>query len=286
MSSSLWVIDVSEGDFQSHVVERSRTVPVVIDFWAPWCGPCRQLGPLLERLAQEAAGEFVVAKVNVDENQELAATFGVSGIPAVFAVRDGNVVDHFTGLMPEDHLRKFLAALTPSRADALAAAGAEAEASDPAAAEARYRDALAQDPRHEPARVGLARVLLQGQGHEGEAAERLRGIDSGEFAQEAERLRRVLQVREAPHADADLATARSAVASNPDAADAHLRLGTVLAARGDYPAALEALIGAAERDKALAAGAVRELMVTIFHIVGVRSELADAYRDRLRGLLY
>ena len=134
--------------------------------------------------------------------------------------------------------------------------------------------------------MGLARVLLLQPGRETEAVELLHGIEAGAFAPEAERLRRVLQLREAPHADTDLEAARAAVASSPDAADARQRLGAVLAARGEYPAALEALIGAAERDKALAAGAVRELMVTIFHIIGVRSELADTYRDRLRGLLY
>jgi putative thioredoxin len=281
-----WVFDVSEADFQAEVVDRSRRVPVVIDFWAPWCGPCRRLGPHLEKLAEESAGRFVLAKVNVDENQELAARFGVSGIPAVFAVRDAKVVDHFTGLMPEDELRRFLAGLAPTEADQFAATGFEQEADDLAAAEAKYRAALAADPRHEAACVGLARVLLASEGREAGAAELLCGVEAGEFAQEADRLRRIIQLREAPHSDADLAAARQAVAAAPEAAEARLRLGAVLAGRGEYAEALVALIEAAERDKVLAGTAIRELMVTVFHVVGVRSPLSETYRDRLQRLLY
>ena len=286
VSARPWVTHVTEDGFQADVVERSQQVPVVIDFWAPWCGPCRALGPLLERLADEAAGAFVLAKVNVDENPDLAARFGVSGIPAVFAVRNARVVDHFTGLLPEDDLRGFMARLVPSPAERLVHDAAAAETSEPVAAEGAYRSALAVDPRSERARLGLARVLLRSDGREEEADGLLRGIESGEEAAEADRLRRVIQIRESPHGDADLATARAAVAGQPDAAAGYFRLGQVLAGRGAYTDALEALIAAAERDKKLAGGPVRELMVAIFQVIGVRSPEADAYRDRLQSLLY
>ena len=286
MARNEWVVTVTEADFEAEVVERSRQVPVVLDFWAPWCGPCRTLGPLLEQLAAESAGGFVLAKVNVDENQGLAAQFQVDGIPAVFAVRDAKVVDGFTGLLPEEQLRQFIAGLAPSESDKLLSDAASKETADPAAAEAGYRAALAADAGNEVVRVGLARVLLGGAGREAEAGELLRGIESGEHAPEAERLRRVLQVREASHTDADLSAARAAVDADAESAEARYRLGAVLAARGDYPAALESLLTAAERDKKLAGAAVRELMVTVFHIIGVRSELADEYRDKLRALLY
>jgi len=268
------------------VLERSRGVPVVVDFWAPWCGPCRALGPLLEQMAAEADGEFVLAKVNVDENPGVAGQFGVSGIPAVFAIRDGKVVDEFAGLLPEPELRQFLARLAPSEADLLVATAAGAEGSDPAAADAGYRAVLKADPRHEAARVGLARVLLRGEGREAEAADLLRGIEVGDHAREADRLRRVLKLREAAHSDADLAAARSATATAPDSAEGYLRLGAVQAARGAYTEALETLLAAAERDKPLARGPVRELMVDIFNVIGVRSPEADAYRARLQSLLY
>ncbi len=286
MAGSEWVSDVTEADFQAAVVDASRERPVVVDFWAPWCGPCRQLGPLLEALAAEKAGAFQLAKVNTDENPNLAGEFGVEGIPAVYAVKDGRVVDQFTGLIPEPQLREFLGRLAPSEADARLAAARKLEPTDPAAAEAAYREAFAADAANEAARVGLARVLLAGRGREAEAVELLAPVAYGDHAEEAGRMRLVAELRDGPHADADLTAARSAADAAPDAAEPRLALGTVLAARGEYRAAMDELIAAAERDKKLGGGPVRELMVKIFKVIGNRSDEADEYRDRLRKLLY
>lgn len=286
MAQTEWVTEVNEPDFQERVLDRSRQVPVVVDFWAPWCAPCRQLGPLLERLANESAGGFVLAKINVDDNQSLAGEFGVEGIPAVFAVRDGEVIDQFVGLLPESQLQQWLAGLIPSDADKQFRQAAELETTDPAAADTAYRAVLTADPKHEAARVGLARVLLVNPEHEEEAASLLRGIESGPNATEAERLRRVIRLREVTHGDGDLANAEAGVVTHPEAAEDWYQLGAVLAARGRYTEALDSLLAAAERDKKLAGKAVRELMVEIFHIIGVRSPVADDYRDRLQRLLY
>lgn len=156
------VIDVTEATFAEEVLRRSHERPVVVDFWAEWCGPCRTLGPVLERLAVEAKGEWVLAKVDVDANGSLAAAAQVQGIPAVRAFRDGRQVDEFTGALPESQVREWLVGLGPQPAD-LAVAGATeaAEAGDLEAARDGFRRALDLDPGHEMARKGLAEVELR-----------------------------------------------------------------------------------------------------------------------------
>jgi putative thioredoxin len=286
MAPSAWVRDVAEADFEREVIERSHERPVVVDFWAPWCGPCRMLGPLLERLAEEGGGDFLLAKVNVDEAPGLAAHFGIDGIPAVKAFRDGRLVLEFVGLLPEPQLRQFLDRVRPSEADRLAGQAGPLEETDPARAEELYRRAAELDRDHEAARIGLARVLLT-RGRDEEAAEVLERLGpGGEQGAEYARLEAALFLRRHGREFGDAAALRKRVDADPENAQLRFELGSALAAAGRYPEALEQLLAAAARDRKLAAAKVREVMVKVFHAVGVRSPLADDYRDKLSRLLY
>jgi putative thioredoxin len=286
MSKSAWVFDVGEADFEEKVVKQSHETPVVVDFWAPWCGPCKSLGPILEGMIEKRGGAVLLAKVNTDEAQELATQFGISGIPHVVAFRKGRAVVQFTGLLPQGQLDDFFDRLAPSEAEKNAEAAAQLEKTNPAEAEKMYRLALKGDPKQEDAIVGLARVLIELKKHE-EAADLLQNVGlHSEHGAEAEKLRAVLwlcgQAKELPGEE----VLRAKVKAEPKNAQALCDLGCVLAANGKTTDALETLLQAGQLDRKLASTRIRETMVKVFFVIGVRSELADAYRDKLTKMLY
>jgi putative thioredoxin len=273
-------IDVDDADFAREVLERSRSLPVVVDFWAPWCGPCRALGPLLDRLADEHAGAFVLAKLDVDRSPATAQRYGVRSIPLVLAFRDGEVVAEFTGAQPEPVVRQFLERLLPSEADGLAKEADElAEGGHTNAAEERYRRALSLDSRHERALLGLARLL--GERGERDAALELLARGAGP---ELERLGAELRTRGEPAADLD--GLRERLARDPDELAARLALGRALAARGDYEAALAELLAVVERDAAFEDQAARRAMLDVFEVLGRDHPLTEPFRSALARALF
>jgi putative thioredoxin len=245
------VFDVGENEFMERVIDRSRQLPVVVDFWADWCGPCRALSPALERAASARAGKVELAKVDVDANQMLAQSFGIRGIPTVKAFRDGRLVDEFTGAIPPAEVERFFDALVPSEADELAAGDGEAS----------LRKALELDPGHAGAAIALARLLLE----RGDLDEALALVEPlhGDFVAIglAARIRLVQQGRDPGGAF--------------EAWDA-----------GDHEAALErlqeALASASGQDER---DLLRQAMVAIFTELGPQSELASRHRRRLAAAL-
>jgi putative thioredoxin len=278
------VIDVTDDTFERDVLGRSAELPVVVDFWAPWCAPCRALGPTLERLAIEHDGGFVLAKVNVDEAPGVAQAMRIQSIPAVKAFRDRTLVAEFVGAQPEHAVRQFLAAVLPTEADHLARDGeAHVAAGDSGAAETAFREALRRDARQPRALLGLARIHAA-RGAAGEALSLLERIPpSAAVAREAERLAAELRTR--VDATGDEATLRARVAANLEDLDARLGLGRVLAARGRYEEALAELLEVVRRDPAHADAAARKAMLDVFQLLG-DDPLVDRYRSELAKALF
>lgn len=271
------VVHVNESDFQVEVLVHSAQRPVIVDFWAEWCQPCRILDPILERLANEAHGSFRLAKLDVDANPRVAEDYGVRGIPSVKAFRNGQVVSEFTGLRPEPQIREFIKALEPAandllvgRADSLMAAEQWQDAED------LYRDALDENPDHPGALLGLARSLLA-QGLATQALPILREFPVSKEYVSAERL--------VPLAEALSNLEMSSHADEEDA-QAVYRNALRLAKHGQLLAAMDGLLDVLRENKALRKGEPRKVMLGLLEVLGNDNPHAREYRDELAQLLF
>jgi putative thioredoxin len=285
-NKSPWIVDARPETFQQEVVERSRELPVVIDFWATWCQPCRMLGPILEKLADEYQGRFLLVKAETEKLPDIAAAFGVQSIPAVYALRHGELLDYFVGLLSEAQIREWLNRLLPTPAEELLSEAAKLEATDAGAAEARYREAARLAPNLAAAKIGLAGLLLK-QNRVDEAAAVVEELESRGFLEpEAERLKSQVDLRVQGSEVGNLDACRAAAAAQPEDLDLKFKLAEALASAGQYEEALQLALSLVQADRKRFGERARKIMVDIFHLLPGDSELASRYRRQLSTALY
>ncbi|WP_321884338.1 thioredoxin [Paraburkholderia bannensis] len=281
-------MDTTLATFEKDVIEASALAPVLVDFWAPWCGPCKTLGPMLEKLEAEYAGKWKLVKVNVDENQELAAHFQVRSIPHVVAFADRQAVDQFIGVLPEGQLREFLDRLIPDSAQAARIAAQEA------LADGRREDAyealqaaLAYDPGFDDARMDLIEMLLaDNRADEAHKEVELlspkttQGIDA-RFNALKTRLDALDAAEDLPPTDA----LEAQVSAHPDDLEARFDLASALIARRKYAGALEHLLEIVKRDRTFRDDIGRKTMLSVFGLAEHQPQLVSEWRRKLSATL-
>lgn len=292
------IVDVTDASFAKEVVEESRTRPVIIDFWAPWCGPCRQLGPSLEKHVAAAGGAVRLAKVNVDENPRTAAQFRAQSIPAVFLVHEGKPYQGFTGALPDSQVKAFVEEIVrayggagPDGAaggveEALSLASEALAGGDTSTAAAVFAQVLDAEPDNVAAIAGLARCyLVLGQPDHAREVAAMAPADAK--SAELDSVRAALKLSEGgPADDGETAALRSRVQADGDDHAARFALAEALAAKGDLQGASDELLELMRRDRAWDDEAARRRLLTVFEAAGPTSEVTRSGRRRLSSLLF
>lgn len=280
--------DGTDAGFMADVIEASRQTPVIVDFWAPWCGPCKQLGPAIERAVTAARGKVKLVKIDIDQNPQFAGQLRVQSIPAVFAFVGGRPVDGFTGALPESQIKAFverLAAQAPAdETDELLAVGREAlEAGDLNTAAQAFARVLQVDPKDVRALGGMAKVYLEG-GDPERAAEIAAMAPEGARDPGLESVRAALALASA--APAETAAFEARLAADPDDHEARFELARALAGAGRLEAAMDHLLQIIAADREWNEGAARAQLLTVFEAAGPASDLARQGRRRLSAILF
>lgn len=284
MSDLPHVFDATTETFEAEVLRKSLEVPVLVDFWATWCGPCKTLGPLLEKLAGDYNGAFLLAKVDVDKEQQIAAAFQIRSVPTVFLVKDGQLVDGFPGALPEGQLREFLAShgIQPAEAGDTTA---EEVPLDPQAQVAALREAIATEPDKEELKLDLALALLK-TGEAGEAERLLDALPANLATDDRAikaraRLGFAAALLDAPAPEA----LRAAIAANADDLRARHLLGVHALVAGDSEAALEQFLEMLKRDRAFEDALARKSLIDAFRVIE-DDALVSQYRRKMSSLLF
>lgn len=286
------VKDSSDIAFVADVIEASSDVPVIVDFWAPWCGPCKQLMPRLEKAVKAADGKVKLVKINTQEHNGIASQLGVRSIPAVYAFKDGKPVDGFMGAQPDTALNEFIARLTgetdpkEEAKNLVARARDSLAAGDPGGAAQDFDGALSLDNENAAARAGLARLYIDG-GNDDGALKLLQNAPASVLNDpEITALKSQFDLRPAPDAGDPTAELVANVAANPDNLDARLDLAKALVGAGRNADAVEHLIYSIGKNRAHNGEAARLFLLTIFEAEGTDSDISRDGRKRLSAILY
>ena len=285
-NASPFIHETTAESFEQDVMVRSQELPIVLDFWAPWCDPCRQLTPLLEKLVVEDAGRWLLVKINIDDCQELAQAFGVESIPLLVAFLDGQPVDSAPGVQTEEQLREWLARFVPSHASVLVADGDALEATEPAQAAAKYREALVLEPDNSEVKIRLARVAMTLDDTAGAAALVGELEERGFLEPEAQALKDQLDVTSSASLSGGVDEARKAALESPGDEDLQVKLAEALAAERQFEEAFEVCLGIVQRDRDGLGQDARDALVTFFGMPTANPELVSTARRRLATLLY
>jgi putative thioredoxin len=286
------VKDATIATFATDVLQASLEVPVIVDFWAPWCGPCKTLGPLLERVVEQAKGAVKLVKVNIDENAQIAQQLRIQSIPTVYAFKNGQPVDGFMGAIPESQIRAFVQALTSGAAgaspveDALALADETLANHDVGAAAQMFGQILQEEPGHPKAVAGLARCYLES-GDLDRARQTLQLVRPDGTGDEAIRaVEAELALKEKGAAAGDTAPLRAKVDANPADHQARYDLALALDAKGDRQGAIDELLEIVRRERKWNEEAARKQLVTLFEAMGPSDERTIAARRKLSTILF